>query len=98
MNMFVKKACALIMISSLSHFVRAQENTPKTPELLQYTQSSWVDTIKKSMTTEERIGQLIWLRAFSNKGPEHNAEVLRAIEKLNIVGLVFFQGDPLDQV
>lgn len=98
MNMFVKKACALIAISLLSHLVQAQESTSKTPEFLQYTQSKWVDSIMKSLTPEERIGQLIWIRAFSNKGQEHRAEILRALEKWNIGGLVFFQGNPLEQV
>src|SRR5690606_18284036 len=82
----------------LSNLVQAQESTPKTPEFLQNTHSSWVDSIMSSMTPQERIGQLIWVRAFSNKGPEHRAEILRAIEKWHIGGLVFFQGDPLSQV
>lgn len=98
MNMFVKKTCALIVIALLSHLVQAQENAPKTPEFLQYVQSGWVDSIMRSMTPEERIGQLIWIRAFSNKGPEHRAEILRAIEKWHVGGLVFFQGDPLTQL
>ena len=96
--MFVKKALALIMIAALSHLVRAQKSDPNTPEFLQYTHSSWVDSIMGSMDPEERIGQLIWVRAFSNKGPEHRAEILKAIEKWHIGGLVFFQGNPTDQL
>src|SRR5690606_4240764 len=46
----------------------------------------------------ERIGQLIWARAHSNMGPEHRAEILNIIEEWNIGGLIFFQGDPINQV
>src|SRR5690554_6680804 len=98
MDRFVKKVSTLLTIVFLSNLLQAQENSPKTPEFLQYTHSSWVDSIMKSLTPQERIGQLIWVRAFSNKGPEHRAEVLSAITKWNIGGLVFFQGDPLSQV
>lgn len=96
--MFVKKVGTLITIALLASSLWAQEGAPKTPEFLQYVQSKWVDSIMGSMTPQERIGQLIWVRAFSNKGPEHRAEVLKAIEKWNVGGLIFFQGDPLRQV
>src|SRR5690606_32853960 len=73
-------------------------DTPKAPEFLQYTQSNWVDSIMRSLTPRERIGQLIWVRAHSNMGTEHRAEILKIIEEWNIGGLIFFQGDPINQV
>lgn len=98
MDILVKKILTLLAVALLSNLLQAQESTPKTPEFLQYTHSAWVDSIMGTLTPQERIGQLIWIRAFSNKGPEHRAEILRAIAQWNIGGLVFFQGDPLSQV
>src|SRR5690606_35289505 len=94
MDILVKKILTLLAVALLSNLLQAQESTPKTPEFLQYTHSAWVDSIMGTLTPQERIGQLIWIQAFSNKGPEHRAEILRAIAQWNIGGLVFFQGDP----
>ncbi len=96
--MFIKKTSLLIAFCLLFQLAQAQEDTTKTPEFLKYTHSSWVDSIMKSMTPNERIGQLIWVSAYSNRGPEHRENILQTIEEWNIGGLVFFQGDPVTQV
>ena len=96
--MYIKKLPLFIALCLLATISRAQENPKKTPEFLQYTQSAWVDSIMKSLTPQERIGQLIWVSAYSNRGPEHRADILKTIKDWNIGGLVFFQGDPVTQV
>ncbi|SHJ41883.1 beta-glucosidase [Arenibacter nanhaiticus] len=96
--MFLRKVRLFIAVILLVNMLNAQENTPPPPEFLQYTHSTWVDSIMKSLTPQERIGQLIWVSAYSNRGSEHRADILKTIEKWNIGGLVFFQGDPLTQV
>lgn len=96
--MFIKRIPLFIAFSLLVNVAIAQEKTPRSPEFLQYTHSKWVDSIMKSLTPQERIGQLIWVAAYSNRGPEHRAEILNTIKKWNIGGLVFFQGDPVSQV
>lgn len=58
---------------------------------------AWVDSIYQEMSLDERIGQLIWLRAFSNKGPDHVAFVEKMIKDYHVGGLTFFQGTPLEQ-
>lgn len=96
--MFIKRSILCIALCLLTNLVIAQENKANTPEFLQYTESEWVDSIMKSLSPEERIGQLIWIAAFSNRGPEHRADILKTIEKWNVGGLVLFQGDPVNQL
>ncbi|MBK7408628.1 MAG: hypothetical protein IPJ40_11535 [Saprospirales bacterium] len=57
----------------------------------------WVDSVYQEMSLEEQIGQLIWLRAFSNKGSEHVQAVERMIRDYHVGGLLFFQGTPNEQ-
>ncbi|HKZ64876.1 MAG TPA: glycoside hydrolase family 3 N-terminal domain-containing protein, partial [Chitinophagaceae bacterium] len=57
----------------------------------------WVDSVFKSLSKEERIAQLMVIRAHSNLGPDHIAKVTNDIQKYNIGGLCFFQGGPVRQ-
>lgn len=58
----------------------------------------WVDSIFASLSIDQKIGQLFMIRAHSDRGPEHIAEVERQIKELQVGGLCFFQGTPLKQV
>ncbi len=57
----------------------------------------WVDSVLQSLTTEEKIAQLLMVRAYSNKNETHYKEISRLITKYNIGGLCFFQGGPVRQ-
>ena len=59
--------------------------------------TKWVDDLYDQMSPEERIGQLIWVRAHSDKGPDHIAHVEKMIREYHVGGLTFFQGTPLEQ-
>ncbi len=61
-------------------------------------QQEWVDVLYKKMSLEERIGQLINVRAHSDKGPEHVAAVEKLIKDYHVGGMTFFQGTPEKQV
>lgn len=61
------------------------------------TEQEWVDSVFATLSLEERIGQLMMIRAHSDKGPEHEAEVAQLIRDYHVGGLLFFQGDPLHQ-
>jgi len=58
----------------------------------------WVDSVFNAMTPTERLGQLFFIRAHSDKGPEHVADVKSQILKHKVGGLCFFQGTPEEQV
>src|SRR5687767_7465859 len=59
--------------------------------------TDWVDSVFKSLSKEERLAQLMVIRAHSNLGPDHVAKVTNDIRKYNVGGLCFFQGGPVRQ-
>jgi beta-glucosidase-like glycosyl hydrolase/CubicO group peptidase (beta-lactamase class C family) len=58
----------------------------------------WVDSVFRSMTFEQRLGQLFMIRAHSNLGSDHVAAVERLIRDYHVGGLCFFQGTPEAQI
>lgn len=57
----------------------------------------WADSVLASLTNDERIAQLMIVRAHSNLGAEHVKLVTEQIKKYNVGGLCFFQGGPVRQ-
>lgn len=58
---------------------------------------AWVDSVFNSLNPEERIAQLMVIRAHSNLGPDHVAKVTNDIKTYNVGALCFFQGGPVRQ-
>ncbi|MFZ9386438.1 MAG: glycoside hydrolase family 3 N-terminal domain-containing protein [Chitinophagaceae bacterium] len=61
------------------------------------TRESWVDSVFNSLSDEERIAQLMVIRAHTDKGPEYEAKVAADITRYNVGALCFFQGGPVRQ-
>ncbi len=59
--------------------------------------NAWVDSIFQTMSTSEKIAQLIFVRAYSNFDESHIAHVRSLIRDKKVGGLVFFQGAPVRQ-
>ncbi len=59
---------------------------------------NWVDSVYGSMNLQERIGQLLMVRAYSKGEAGHERQIRDYIEKYHIGGLCFFQGAPRRQV
>jgi beta-N-acetylhexosaminidase len=57
----------------------------------------WVDSVFNKLSKKQKIAQLIMIRAHSNLGAEHVAQVTELIKKYNVGGLCFFQGGPVRQ-
>jgi beta-glucosidase-like glycosyl hydrolase/CubicO group peptidase (beta-lactamase class C family) len=57
----------------------------------------WVDSVFKSLSKQERIAQLMVIRAHSNLGQDHINGVVNLIQKYNVGALCFFQGGPVRQ-
>lgn len=55
----------------------------------------WVDATYKTLSDDEKIAQLIIIRAYSNRGIEAN--VVNDIKKYNVGSICFFQGGPVRQ-
>ncbi|MCF6401974.1 serine hydrolase [Chitinophaga filiformis] len=57
----------------------------------------WVDSVFESLDDDERIAQLIMIRAHSNLGADHVRKVAKDIQENKVGGLIFFQGGPVRQ-
>lgn len=57
----------------------------------------WVDSVYSALSSDQRLGQLIMIRAHSDKGPEHVAQVEALIRDYQVGSLCFFQGTPEKQ-
>lgn len=57
----------------------------------------WVDSVFHSLSKEEKLAQLMVIRAHSNLGPEHVQQVTDLIRNYNVGALCFFQGGPVRQ-
>lgn len=57
----------------------------------------WADSVFASLTPEQKIAQLMIIRAHSNLGNEHVQKLTQLIQQYNIGGLCFFQGGPVRQ-
>ncbi len=89
-------APALILLLLSASAFRQKTWTPIEPPSL--AEQRWVDSVFAHMSNEERLGQLLWIRAQSNWDEQRNAEVERLIREYHLGGLTFFQGTPAEQV
>ena len=83
---------AILSLQFISTVLIAQNFYEKTSAA-----EKWVKKQFKKLSKDERIAQLMIIRAHSNLGSEHVAEVTELIKKYNVGGLCFFQGGPLRQ-
>jgi len=60
-------------------------------------ESYWVDSTLKSMTLDEKIGQLFMVATFSNRDETHYRYIDKMVNDFHIGGLIFFQGGPVGQ-
>ena len=78
----------LSLLSSFSLFAQYKSKLPK---------DQWVDSVFNSLNDDQRIAQLMVIRAHSNLGPDHVAKVASDIQQYNVGALCFFQGGPVRQ-
>src|SRR5512133_2105528 len=67
------------------------------PPYLKYLNHPWVDSVFKTLSTEQKVAQLIWLAAYSNRDLEYEVNLANLIKKTGIGGLIFFQDDPVKE-
>lgn len=54
----------------------------------------WVDSLMNTLTLDQKICQLMMIRAHSNKTPQYEQDVANLIKNYQVGGLCFFQGTP----
>ncbi|MGY6561715.1 MAG: glycoside hydrolase family 3 N-terminal domain-containing protein [Luteibaculaceae bacterium] len=62
-----------------------------------YKPNKWADSTLKTMSLEEKIGQLFMVAAYSNKDAAHQQSIAKLVEQQKIGGLIFMQGGPVRQ-
>jgi len=84
--------CFIISILLLHGLGLSAQQKPFIYELDQ--PNAWVDSIFKKLNRKQRIAQLFFVRAHTDKGKAYEDSIARVIRKEKIGGLVFFQGGP----
>ena len=102
MLQYIYKTLFIIALTSTSLSIYGQadslpiENTIESCAPL--SEQAWVDSVFNSLNTEERIAQLIMIRAHSDKSAEYHEEIANVIKQQKVGGLCFFQGGPIRQI
>ena len=91
--MHVKKNLlySLVFILSIATNVKAQQ--PTYLELLKQ-QPKWVDSVFHKLNKKQRIAQMFFVAAYTNKTEAFTDSIAKVIKREKVGGLVFFQGGP----
>ena len=91
---FYRLIVVVVFFLMLSHVAIAQVIPPNNidPDLA----DKWADSVYQSLSLEERVGQLIFIRA-NHSGQDYIENVGKYIQEYNLGGVVFFAGDPIKQ-
>ena len=57
----------------------------------------WTDSVYKTMSLKEKVGQLFMVAAYSNRDAKHIENLEKLVKEQAIGGLCFFQGGPVRQ-
>ena len=86
------KLFAIVCISFVLEISAQRVDPLRTKDIeAQYT---WVDSIMKNMTLDQKIGQLFMVQAYSNRDEKHEDFITEMITKYHVGGLIFMQGTP----
>jgi beta-glucosidase-like glycosyl hydrolase/CubicO group peptidase (beta-lactamase class C family) len=83
--------CFLLLCFFIASFAQHKIITPR----LRTSENEWVDSVFNSLTNDQRIAQLIVIRAYPNDTGIVKTAAL--IKDYNVGGLCFFQGGPIRQ-
>lgn len=96
MNKFLRYILFILFTSLVfSGFTSPIDSTNRVPIPHKY---PWADSIIKTMTLEQKIGQLIMIRVYSKENEKSNKQTIDLVSKYNLGGVCMFQGGPVRQV
>lgn len=96
MILFTRLLHKKIVLTSLIAVVLTFQLTAQNIQNNSLSEERWVDSVYRSLTLEQRIAQLIFVRA-NYSGQSYLTVVDTLISEYNIGGVVFFKGDPVLQ-
>ncbi len=91
--MFKKLKAAIFFVLLISSLL-SNAQVPKTFIESMNEPNAWVDSVFEKLSRRDRIAQLFFVRAHTDKGKAFEDSIGRVIKKERIGGLVFFQGGP----
>lgn len=90
--MNVTRLLLLVFFLGPSFTIHAQKFSEKSSQAIH-----WADSVFATLSNEQKVAQLMIVRAHSNLGNEHVQKVAELIKQYNVGGLCFFQGGPVRQ-
>jgi beta-N-acetylhexosaminidase len=84
----------LLILASACISISAQKPDPP---FLKYLNHPWVDSVLKTLSTEEKVAQLIWIAGFSNRDISYDVDISNQILKTGVGGVIFFQNQAVKQ-
>ncbi len=94
MQLITIRSLMLLILVSSSTALSAQKTDPP---FLKYMNHPWVDSVLKSLSPEEKVAQLIWIAAFSNRDISYEVSLSNLIKKTGVGGVIFFQDQAVRQ-
>lgn len=67
-------------------------------EISSFSERHWVDSVFSTLSNDEKIAQLIFIKAFSNRDDKYADSVAATIKRFGPGGVIFFKGSPSKQV
>lgn len=98
MKKYIFLLCVALPLMAYNQVVTSEEPDPNPLVTSDSTaQAEWVEKIYKEMTTEEKVGQLFMVMAFSNANSEETKAFKNILQKYHIGGVIFSKGGPVRQ-
>ena len=94
---FLQPLGAFLLLCGVVISTVTAQNGSSAPVFRKDMENHWVDSLFNSLTPQERIGQLIFVAAYSKCNIAHEVAITDLIRKYKIGGLIFFQGTPQQQ-
>jgi len=57
----------------------------------------WADSVLQTMSTEEKLAQLLMIRAYAGRDTGYTNDLTRTISRYQVGGITFFKGSPVNQ-
>ena len=90
------KIYTFLVFTLLSLILSAQPEVR--PPFLAYQTDQWVDSVFKSLSVDEKIGQLMMVPAYSKKGIKHRTRLIKMVRENGIGGIISMQGGAMRHV
>ncbi len=87
--------CLLLWMAGIT--TATAQNDTLTPAFRNDLKTRWVDSTFNTLNKNEKIAQLIFVAAYSNRGVKQEVAITDLIRKYKVGGLIFFQGTPQKQ-